>query len=159
MCCVSGRKYATWHPERVIVSACSLGMFKVPKASSRTLTPTPARQRSASASATPREHRGKGTHATAAPQPDGAQFARLLSAYAMLEGLLLMLLAIGGTEGSPAAGVLSASPPSAVVGVWRGSWAASGNQDRVPIEAVLQTVGGQGQVAALVDSGTGGARR
>jgi hypothetical protein len=77
----------------------------------------------------------------------------------MLEGLLLMLLAIGGTEGSPAAGVLSASPPSAVVGVWRGSWAASGNQDRVPIEAVLQTVGGQGQVAALVARGTGGARR
>jgi hypothetical protein len=79
---------------------------------------------------------------------------------AMLEGMLLLLLAIGGNGASPAAAV--ASPPMAdpLVGVWRGSWTAQGGDSPVPVEAIVTGPSARdGQVLALVATGAGRLRR
>jgi len=102
-----------------------------------------------------------GFSATAAP---AVQWRTVCSARfqhtAMLEGLLLLLLAIGGNEGAPAAGIGPATAsPTAVIGVWRGTWAAPGKPDRVPVEAVVEPAGRDGRVAALLSRGGGASRR
>jgi hypothetical protein len=77
----------------------------------------------------------------------------------MLEGMLLLLLAIGGgPAGSPAAAVPSPAAPDPVVGVWRGTWAAQGLESSVPVEAIVTAPSKGGQVFALVATGAGRAR-
>ena len=77
----------------------------------------------------------------------------------MLEGMLLLLLALGGnTAGSPAATVSSAASADPVVGVWRGTWARQGLESSVPVEAIVTTPSKGGQVWALVATGVGHAR-
>jgi len=77
----------------------------------------------------------------------------------MLEGMLLLLLAVGGgPAGSPAAAVPSAASGDIVVGVWRGTWAAQGAESSVPVEAIVTAPAKGGQVWALVATGIGRAR-
>jgi hypothetical protein len=78
----------------------------------------------------------------------------------MLEGMLLLLLALGGGQaGPPAAAIPSGSTPDAVVGIWRGTWATQGADNRVPVEAIVTAPSKEGQVLALVATGVGRARR
>jgi hypothetical protein len=80
----------------------------------------------------------------------------------MMESMLLMLLALGGGNGSPAASPQLASPPgmtAPVTGVWRGKWVASGNGSPVPVEAVLAHGKDTGSLVGLVVSGLGRDRR
>jgi hypothetical protein len=77
----------------------------------------------------------------------------------MLEGLLLLLLSIGGHNGAPAAAVESATSPAAITGVWRGTWQAPEGADRVPIEAVVQSVTGDGRISAWLVRGEGASKR
>jgi hypothetical protein len=77
----------------------------------------------------------------------------------MLEGMLLLLLALGGnTAESPAAAVPSAASADTVVGVWRGTWATQGLASSVPVEAIVTAPSKGGQVWALVATGVGRAR-
>jgi hypothetical protein len=78
----------------------------------------------------------------------------------MMEGMLLLLLALGGgTAGSPAATVPSAITSDPVVGVWRGTWAAQGAASAVPVEAIVTAPAKDGQVLALFSTGAGRAKR
>ena len=78
----------------------------------------------------------------------------------MLEGMLLMLLSLGGGKApSPAAAVPAAATADSVVGVWRGTWAAQDAEDRVPVEAILTAPSKEGQMLALLATGAGRARR
>ena len=78
----------------------------------------------------------------------------------MLEGMLLLLLALGGgNAGSPAAAVPAAATSDAVVGVWRGTWATQGAESPVPVEAIVTAPSREGQVLALFVIGVGGMRR
>jgi hypothetical protein len=78
----------------------------------------------------------------------------------MLEGMLLMLLALGGGKGpSPAAAVPAATTADTVVGVWRGTWAAPEAEDRVPVEAIVTAPSKEGQMLALLVTGAGRGRR
>ena len=77
----------------------------------------------------------------------------------MLEGMLLLLLALGGdTAESPAAAVPSAASADTVVGVWRGTWARQGLESSVPVEAIVTVPSKGGQVWAVVATGAGRAR-
>jgi hypothetical protein len=79
---------------------------------------------------------------------------------AMLEGMLLLLLTLGGgTANSPAAAVSSLDSPDAVVGVWRGTWATSSAGKPVSVEAIVTPPSKDGQVLALVATGVGQSRR
>jgi hypothetical protein len=74
----------------------------------------------------------------------------------MLEGMLLLLLALGGGEGaSPAAAVPSATTSGPVVGVWRGTWTTQGTDTRVPVEAIVMPPSKDGAVQGLVATGAG----
>jgi hypothetical protein len=78
----------------------------------------------------------------------------------MLEGMLLMLLTLGGGQGpSPAAAVPAATTSDAVVGVWRGTWAAQDAEHRVPVEAIVTAPSKEGQMLALLVTGAGRTRR
>jgi hypothetical protein len=78
----------------------------------------------------------------------------------MLEGMLLMLLALGGANApSPAAAVPAATTADSVVGVWRGTWAAPDSEHRVPVEAIVTSPSKEGQLLALLATGAGGGRR
>ena len=78
----------------------------------------------------------------------------------MLEGMLLLLLALGGGKpGSPAAAVPAAATTDAVVGVWRGTWATQGTDNPVPVEAIVTAPAKDGQVLALLATGVGRTRR
>jgi hypothetical protein len=72
----------------------------------------------------------------------------------MLEGMLLMLLALGGANGSPAAAMPSQMGPDPVVGIWRGTWTTQGADDAVPVEAIV-TPPKDGQLLALVATRVG----
>jgi hypothetical protein len=80
----------------------------------------------------------------------------------MMETMLLLLLALGGGNGSPSASPHFA-PPRGVVspltGVWRGSWTAPGDRPPVPVEAVLAPGKDAGTLIGLVISGGGRERR
>jgi len=102
---------------------------------------------------------GRKLHATVAPAADGASFARFQHT-AMLEGMLLLLLALGGgNTGSPAAAVSSAATPGPVVGVWRGTWTTQGTDTRMPVEAIVMPPSKDGAVQGLVVTGAGRLRR
>lgn len=80
----------------------------------------------------------------------------------MMETMLLLLLALGGGNGSPAASPHFASAPgitAPVTGVWRGKWVASGQASPVPVEAVLAPGKESGTLIGLVVSGLGRDRR
>jgi hypothetical protein len=78
----------------------------------------------------------------------------------MLEGMLLLLLALGGGTGpSPAAAVPSAATPDGVVGVWRGTWATPSGEQPLPVEAIVTAPSKDGQLLALIATGLGRARR
>jgi hypothetical protein len=77
----------------------------------------------------------------------------------MLEGMLLMLLALGGNGGSPAASMPSLAAPDPVVGVWRGTWTAQGGDNPVPVEAIVTAPSKDGRLQALVATGVGRLRR
>ena len=77
----------------------------------------------------------------------------------MLEGMLLLLLALGGGNGaSPAAAVPSSVTPDPVVGIWRGTWTPQGTNTPVPVEAIVMPPSKDGQVQALVATGAGRVR-
>lgn len=76
----------------------------------------------------------------------------------MLEGMLLLLLAIGG-NGSPAAAMPSQTGPDPVVGIWRGTWTADGVENPVPVDAIVTAPSKDGQLHALVATGVGRLRR
>lgn len=77
----------------------------------------------------------------------------------MLEGMLLLLLALGGgTAGSPAAALPSAAAADTVIGVWRGTWAGQGLESSMPVEAIVIGQSNGDQVSALVATGAGRAR-
>ena len=80
----------------------------------------------------------------------------------MMETMLLLLLALGGGNGSPAASpqlAPAAGIVSPVTGVWRGTWSAPGDRPRVPVEAVLAPGKDRGTLIGLVVSGFGRERR
>ena len=80
----------------------------------------------------------------------------------MMETMLLLLLALGGGNGSPAASPHLAPPAdvaSPITGVWRGQWVAPGDRPPVPVEAVLAPGKGTGTLIGLVVSGLGRDRR
>jgi hypothetical protein len=77
----------------------------------------------------------------------------------MLEGMLLMLLALGGNGGSPAASTPSLAVPDPVVGVWRGTWTAQGEEHPILVEAIVTPPAKDGQLQALVATGAGHLRR
>jgi hypothetical protein len=80
----------------------------------------------------------------------------------MMETMLLLLLALGGGNGSPAASPQLTSPPgivSPVTGVWRGKWVAPGDIPPVPVEAVLAPGKDTGSLIGLLVSGVGRDRR
>ena len=82
----------------------------------------------------------------------------------MLEGMLLLLLALGGAQGganasAPAAAVPSPATPDPVVGIWRGTWKLQDADDSVPVEAIVTSPSKDGQVQALVATGVGRLRR
>jgi hypothetical protein len=74
----------------------------------------------------------------------------------MLEGMLLLLLALGGAGREPAAAVPSAAS-AGLGGVWRGTWTAA--ETPVPVEAIVLPAGKDGQLTAVLVTGTGRARR
>jgi hypothetical protein len=73
----------------------------------------------------------------------------------MLEGMLLMLLALGGVNGSPAAAMPSQMGPDPVVGIWRGTWTTQGADGPVPVEAIVTPPSKDGQLLALVATRVG----
>lgn len=80
----------------------------------------------------------------------------------MMETMLLLLLALGGGNGSPAASPQFAPAPGVaapVTGVWRGRWVAPGDRAPVPVEAVLAPGKDKGTLIGLVVSGLGRERR
>ena len=80
----------------------------------------------------------------------------------MMESMLLLLLALGGGNGSPSASPHVASPPgvaTSVTGVWRGRWTAPGAPPTVPVEAVFAPGKDTGTLIGLVVSGIGRERR
>jgi phage terminase large subunit-like protein len=83
----------------------------------------------------------------------------------MMESMLLLLLALGGGNGSPAASPYFAPTPgfaAPVTGVWRGQWVAPGEPaDHVPVavEAVFAPGKDAGTLIGLVVSGLGRERR
>jgi hypothetical protein len=82
----------------------------------------------------------------------------------MLEGMLLLLLALGGAEGgarpgAPAAAVPSHATPDPVVGIWRGTWKLQDADDAIPVEAIVTAPSRDGQVLALVATRVGSLRR
>jgi hypothetical protein len=80
----------------------------------------------------------------------------------MMETLLLLLLALGGGNASPAASPGLAPAPGVatpVTGVWRGKWIAAGDGAPVPVEAVLAPGRDSGTLIALIVSGFGRERR
>jgi hypothetical protein len=78
----------------------------------------------------------------------------------MLEGMLLMLLALGGGQGrSPAAAVPSAATAAPIVGIWRGTWTSEGAEKPVPVEAIVTAPSKNGQVGAAFSTGTGRTKR
>jgi len=91
---------------------------------------------------------------TVAPAAGGASIAGFQHT-AMLEGMLLMLLALGGGNGSPAAAMPSQTGPDPVVGIWRGTWTTQGPADPVPVEAIVTPPSKEGQLLALVATGVG----
>jgi len=77
----------------------------------------------------------------------------------MLEGMLLLLLTLGGGPGSPAAAMPSQTGPDPIVGVWRGTWTAQGVHNGVLAEAIVIAPSKDGQLQALVATGVGRLRR
>ena len=83
----------------------------------------------------------------------------------MMETMLLLLLALGPADGSPAASPHFAPAPgiaAPVTGVWRGKWVAPGEpggHPSVPVEAVLAPGKDTGTLIGLVVSGLGRERR
>jgi len=78
----------------------------------------------------------------------------------MLEGMLLLLLTLGGGQaGSPAAAVATPTTPDTVIGVWRGTWAAASVREALPVEAIVTPPAKDGQLIALFATGAGLARR
>jgi hypothetical protein len=78
----------------------------------------------------------------------------------MLEGMLLMLLALGGgNTGSASASVASAATAEPVVGVWRGTWETPGADKPVPVEAIVSAPSKEGRLVAVFATGTGRAKR
>jgi hypothetical protein len=80
----------------------------------------------------------------------------------MMETMLLLVLALGGGNGSPAASPHLTPPPgvvSPVTGVWRGTWTAAADGPPVPVEAVLAPGKDAGSLIGLVVSGVGRERR
>lgn len=80
----------------------------------------------------------------------------------MMETMLLLLLALGGSGGPPAASphlAPSSAIASPVTGVWRGQWVAGGGRSPVPVEAVLAPGKDAGTLVALVVSGVGRERQ
>ena len=79
--------------------------------------------------------------------------------------MLLLLLALGGGNGSPAASPHFAPPPGVaapLTGVWRGKWVPPGevgDHAPVPVEAVLAPGKDTGTLIGLVVSGLGRERR
>jgi hypothetical protein len=77
----------------------------------------------------------------------------------MLESMLLLLLALGGS-GSPAASpALAPGTPPAMTGVWRGTWVSAANKPPIPVEAVLAAGKEAGSLVGVVVSGAGRDRR
>ena len=80
----------------------------------------------------------------------------------MMETMLLLLLALGGGNGSPAASPHLTSPSGVVIpvtGVWRGKWVPPGGRPPVPVEAVLAPGKDSGSLIGLIVSGVGSDRR
>ena len=80
----------------------------------------------------------------------------------MMETMLLLVLALGGGHGSPAASPQYAPPPgvvSPVTGVWRGKWVPPGDRPPVTVEAVFAPGKDAGTLIGLVVSGIGRERR
>jgi hypothetical protein len=80
----------------------------------------------------------------------------------MMESMLLLLLALSGGSGSPAASPLLAPAPNVaapVTGVWRGQWVSPGATAPVPVEAVLAPGKDSGTLIGLAMSGLGRERR
>jgi hypothetical protein len=80
----------------------------------------------------------------------------------MMETMLLLLLALGGGHGSPAASPHLSHAPGVVMpvtGGWRGKWVAPGDRPSVPVEAVLAPGKDTGTLIGLVISGLGRERR
>jgi len=77
----------------------------------------------------------------------------------MLEGLLLLLLTLGGGTGSPAAAMPSQTGPDPIVGVWRGTWTTQGADNGVLAEAIVTAPSKNGQLQALLATGVGRLRR
>ena len=80
----------------------------------------------------------------------------------MMETMLLLVLALGGGNGSPAASPHLTPPPglaSPVAGVWRGTWMAAGDRPPVPVEAVLAPGKEAGSLIGFVVSGIGREQR
>src|SRR5262245_26403880 len=106
----------------------------------------------------PRTRRGKRIARHRRPAAGGASFARSQHT-AMLEGMLLMLLALGGSNGSPAAAMPSQTGPDPVVGIWRGTWTTHGADDPVSVDAIVTAPSKDGRLQALVATGVGRLRR
>ncbi|HEV8586812.1 MAG TPA: hypothetical protein VGT02_17735 [Methylomirabilota bacterium] len=77
----------------------------------------------------------------------------------MLEGMLLLLLALSGSGRSPSAAVPSPATPEPVIGVWRGTWTTPATATPVPIEAIVTSVSRDGKMVAVIAAGNGRARR
>lgn len=80
----------------------------------------------------------------------------------MMETMLLLLLALGGGNGSPSASPNLTSPAgvaTSVTGVWRGQWVAPGDGAPVPVEAVFAPGKETGTLIGLAVSGIGRDRR
>lgn len=80
----------------------------------------------------------------------------------MMETMLLLLLALGGRDGGPAASpgfAPSTGAVAPVTGVWRGTWLATGGREPVPVDAVLASGRGAGTLVAIVIAGVGRERR
>src|SRR5262245_34348670 len=101
---------------------------------------------------------GRGLRAAVAPAAGGAPFARLQHT-PMLEGMLLLLLAIGGGTGSPAGALPSQTGPDPVVGIWRGTWTTHGVENQILVDAIVTAPSKDGQLHALVATGVGRLRR
>jgi len=77
----------------------------------------------------------------------------------MLESMLLLLLALGGSGAPAASPALTPGQPPVMTGVWRGMWVSPGNTQPIPVEAVLASGKESGSLVGVVVSGVGPARR
>jgi hypothetical protein len=80
----------------------------------------------------------------------------------MVDSLLLLLLALGGREGAPAAspGLAPATAAVApVTGIWRGNWLGRGGRTPLPVDAVLAPGKASGTLIAVIVAGIGRERR